>query len=701
VNVKDIIRENSLRNEKIKKPYNPVTGEGCYGDRVCLKIQDMPCPVLYLPKAMMDNEVCRLLDKHRSVKKIFQINREEYNEDTYSRFWVNFSELRIKYDFEYFACLYEIIEHGESHEDIPFRLNRAQREFLSILEDMRTNDIPIRAIVLKARQLGLSTEIQLYMYWIQAVHRQNRHSVICAHEMPASLTIRAMYDKVIRNMPQIRGEKYTLVPFQGSQNIKYVPERGCRITVGTAERPESIRSQNPAMAHMSEVALYPNTTKRGISRLIASIIGPVKRTPYTMIVYESTANGVGDYFHGEWKRSRGGKSAFVPVFLPWYYKEEYSAPLNGSYFDHSGKTVKGNMEDFVATLNEYEENLFFVHKDCTLENINRYRGKNSEMSSDEIMRQEFPSNDVEAFQDSGLPVFRSGHIEKQRKNCRLPIAVGYLRGDGSPEIATVDTKKRKTILSNIRFEEDKDALSGLGSPDPVIREKKEREKLKIWGFPDREMKISNRYVVVFDPQKGLSKQADWGIISVFDRYWMMYDGKPEIVAQWRGKIDKSITVWIAAQIAAYYNNALLVIESNTYDTDKDKDEDDSEFIFNTIADYYGNLYSRTPADRIKEGIPAVYGWHTNRKTKTAAIANYVDMLREEGYIEHEEGALDEALVYEKKANGKYGAKEGDHDDIIMTRMIGCYVCYHELPAPVIIKEGNSCKPKKPVNESSF
>jgi hypothetical protein len=667
---------------------------------VCLKIKDAPYPVLYIPKAMMDNEVCKLLEKYRSVKKIFQINKGEYIESTYKQFWINFSELRIKFDFEYFASLYEIIEHGETHEDIPFKLNRAQREFLSILENMRTNSVPIRAIVLKARQLGLSTEIQLYMYWIQTVHKRNWHSVICAHEMPASLTIRAMYDKVIRNMPFIQGEKYTLVPFQSSQNIKYVPERGCRITVGSAERPESIRSQNPAMAHMSEVALYPNTTKRATSRLIASIVGPIKRTPYTMLVYESTANGVGDYFHGEWERSKKGKSAFVPVFLPWYYKEEYSTPLEGFYFDHSGNRVAGNIEDFILTLNEYEENLFFSHKNCTLENINWYRGKNSEMSSDEIMHQEFPSDDVEAFQDSGLPVFRASLIENLRKNCLLPVVIGCLQGDGLPETARMETKNRKNVLSNIRFVEDKEALSALKSPDQVLRERKERDKLKIWEFPDTEIHLSDRYVVVFDPQKGISKHADWGVISVFDRYWMMYGGKPEIVAQWRGKIDKDITIWIAAQIARYYNNALLVVESNTYDNDKNKDEDNSEFIFDTIARYYGNLYSRTSADKIKEGAPVVYGWHTNRKTKTEVIANYVIMLREEGYIEREEGALDEARVYEKKEDGKYGAKEGKHDDILMTRMIGCHICY-ELPLPVKIESGNFYKSALPVNESSI
>jgi hypothetical protein len=38
------------------------------------------------------------------------------------------------------------------------------------------------------------------------------------------------------------------------------------------------------------------------------------------------------------------------------------------------------------------------------------------------MKQEYPSDDIEAFQDSGLPAFRSEDVEKLRKDCRKPEA---------------------------------------------------------------------------------------------------------------------------------------------------------------------------------------------------------------------------------------------------------------------------------------
>ncbi len=712
IDVKSILKQNTQKHKKIDIPYNPITGEGCVGERVRLVVTDAPCFLasdsidtesctFYLPKKMMQTKICRQLKKYGSVAKLFEETGIELNIKTYFAFWTTFCEVRIKYDFEYFAIAYQTIEDGDTAEDIPFRLKRAQRRFLAKMEQMRLAGVPIRIIILKARQMGLSTVTQLYMAWIQIVHKKNWHSVIAAHVKDSANTIRAMFDKVIQNMPPISGDKYTIGPFNNTQNIKMVHQTGCRITVGSAEAPESVRSQNPKLAHLSEIAFYPNTTKRGTSQLIGSIISPIKRVPLTMIVYESTANGVGDYFHSQWLKAKKEETAFEPIFLPWYYDDRYTEDINGSYNNESGKKVEGDIIDFILSLTERELDLFVNHEECTLENLNWYRGKNAEMDTDELMMQEFPSDDIEAFQDSGLPAFRAKHIERMRSKCKPPIAVGELVADASPTMFKMKDRDLKAILSNIRFAEDKEATQAMKSSDPKLRQRKSRDKLCVWDFPDTTQKVSDRYLVIFDPQKGISEGADWGVITVIDRFGMIYGDKPEIVAQWKGRIDKDITIWIAAQIAKYYNNALLVVESNTYDSESK--EDDAETIFNILAEYYDELYSRTPADKIKEGFPAKYGFNTNKSTKPMIRATYVAVLREESYIERSEDALDEARVYEQKQNGSFGAKDGHHDDIIMTRMIGLHICFYEMPLPVIIivDEEEIERFRRPIGESSM
>ena len=105
--------------------------------------------------------------------------------------------------------------------------------------------------------------------------------------------------------------------------------------------------------------------------------------------------------------------------------------------------------------------------------------------------------------------------------------------------------------------------------------------------------------------------------------------------------------------ATYYNNALLVFESNTHETEKN-DGAHGEFIFDTISEYYDNLYSRTPADKIREGAPAVWGFHTNKETKTMIVNEFVGVLREQNYKERDEEALNEARWYEQQKNNLYG-----------------------------------------------
>lgn len=705
VNVSSILKENTRRNDLLKQVYNPTTGEGSQGERVCLNIEDAPYPLLWLPTQMIEQEeACQLIQEHGSIEKIFTDNGEEFTQEKYIEFWVDFCETRYQYDFEYFAITCATIRDKITAQDIPFRLNRGQRRLLDRLESMRLAGVPIRIMVLKARQWGGSTLIQLYMFWIQLIHKKNWNSVICAHLKDGSITIRSMFERAIKNMIPICGVKHSIKNYQGTQNIKEVPDRGCLITVGTAVEPDSVRSQDAKMAHFSEMAFYPNTEGNKTDSLETSIVGSIPAEPYTLVARESTANGVGDYFYEEWEKAKKGETAYDAVFVEWYLIDIYSKKFDGYYFLHNGKQKEGTIEDFIKSLNEYELNLFNNHKECRLENLNWRRIKRAEMSSDAKMKQEYPSDDIEAFQDSGLPAFRAEDVEAMRSNCKAPEAIGVLASDLHAASAKLEPKRRKEILQNIRFIPDPDALELYSNTsDPKARLRAERDKLKIWEFPDTEMKVSNRYLVIFDPQKGLSESADWGVITVIDRYWMMYGGKPEVVAEWRGRIDKDVAIWVAAQIAKWYNDALLVVESNTYDSDISR-EDDAELIFDTIAEFYERLYSRTPADKIVEGKPAKYGFNTNKSTKPMIIANYVVMLRERGYVERNGDALNEARVYEQKKNGSFGAKEGKHDDILMTRMIGCHICYafDEIPMPKIVEEEKTVKRSREiVGESSF
>ena len=139
--------------------------------------------------------------------------------------------------------------------------------------------------------------------------------------------------------------------------------------------------------------------------------------------------------------------------------------------------------------------------------------------------------------------------------------------------------------------------------------------LKVWSLPDDQANVKNRYLVIVDIG-GRGKKSDFSDILVIDRYWMMFGGKPEVVAEWHGHIDHDLLAWKSAQIAKFFGNALLVIESNTIETkDNDTDGDQSELIFNQIGDAYDNLYARKASEaKIRAGKLTEWGFHTNRNT---------------------------------------------------------------------------------------
>ena len=695
--VDEFILSNSLRKQEINKPYDPTTGEGCNGVRERIFIEDAPYQHIWIPVEMKEDYIISRLIEEGSIKKLIQKTNVKYSKASFNRVWVLFCETRYIYDFEFYAITCQTIEDKMTKNLIKFKLNRGQRFLLSTFEEMRLAGVPIRVILLKARQYGGSTLVQLYMNWIQIIHKKNWSSVICAHVKDASSTIRTMFETVTENMIPINNKLYKIRNFSTSDNIKIIKERGCRITIGSAESPDSVRAQAPMMAHFSEVAKYPNTDKKGTSKLVGSIVNAIPFVPYSLIVHESTANGVGDYFHEEWIKAVKGNSGYRPVFVPTHMIDIYSIELNGTYYDESGQLIKGTIADFVNSLNPYEINLFINKKLCTLEHINWRRVKRAENPSEEEMQQDYPEDDTEAFQNSGLPCFNANHVEELRKDCTNPI-LGDLIGDASPSEARINPLKRKQCLQGLKFIEDPKATDGFKSSDPKVKLRFERNKLKIWELPDTTIKIRDRYVVSYDPSKGITEKADFGVIKVIDRYWRMFGGVSEVVAVWKGRDDKDAVIWLACQMAMFYNNALLIIENNTYDSEQKDDE--SEFIYDTIADYYTNLYSRTSADDIREGAPVKYGFNTNRKTKPALIANYTTYIREKLYVERSENALDEARWYEKMKNGKYGAKAGKHDDEIMATMIVLYIDY-ELPIPKIVEEETKTRTLKASSTAQF
>ena len=210
--------------------------------------------------------------------------------------------------------------------------------------------------------------------------------------------------------------------------------------------------------------------------------------------------------------------------------------------------------------------------------------------------------------------------------------------------------------------------------------------------------MHNRYLVTVDLGKGHTASADNSVICVIDRYWQIEaDGVPEVAAEWAGHLDIDLLAWKAAQIATYYDNALLVIESNTIETHT---IDYFRTVLVEIKDYYRNLYKRSANNTTdNSGKIERYGWSTNSSSKPQICAMLKTCLREGLYYERCREAVDEMKVFEEKADGTFGAVEGCHDDRVITRAIAMYFIYKPIMGAVRFKEEK--KPEKPADPEMF
>ncbi len=706
--IQHILSENTRRNRVLAQPFVPATGEGAPLARTCVRIRGyLPCPI-FIPDEMMDDDRVSRLVMCGDIDRYAHLTHQ-----THEAAMEEFEALRCRHDFCYWAWRYVRIKPKDGGDDIPFVLNRPQRRLVETFERHRLAGHPIRVIVLKARQWGGSTVTQIYMAWLQLVHLKGLNSLIVGHVKASSAEVSSMFDKLLERYPtrlldcatlsdapmpsqssaapttlcsevfaldgedtatdsleakpprHVKGRQaHKITSDRNTRLLRYIPLRNCKIKVGSAETPNSARGGDSALVHCTEVAFWKKTDNKTPEDIIRSACAGASYRPYTMIVYESTANGTGNFFQLEYDAAKRGESQFEALFVAWWQIEQYALPPD----DLSALALRlWTHREESATVSDRSEPGRYLWRlwemGATLEAINWYVSERRKYNDHGNMAAEFPSDDIEAFQQSGAHVFDPYHINAFRANCRPP----RLKGD-----LTAQATKGAPALTGMELKQS------------------EGGQLWIWSAPETfaDGRVSDRYLVVVDIG-GRSAKSDWSVICVIDRYWMMEGERPEVCAQWYGHIDMDLLAWKAVQVAHYYDDALLVIESNTLETHDDErwleGGDQSSYILNAIRDVYPNLYARKPsAEDIRQRAPVKYGFHTNVKTKPEIISTLIETVREGLYVERDGRCLDEYATYVRRQNGSYGAVDGKHDDLLMTRAIGLHICFHEMATPRFI-----------------
>ena len=199
-------------------------------------------------------------------------------------------------DPAYFMKKYCMIQHPIQGK-IPFDLYDFQEKTVKEFQNERMN------VILKARQLGISTLTAGYALWMMTFHKDKNILVIATKQDVAKnlvTKVRVMHANLPSwlKQPCVEDNKLNLRYMNGSQ-IKAV-----------SSGPEAARSEALSLLILDEAAFIDKIDDIWTASQATLTTGG-------QCIALSTPNGVGNWFHKTWVDAEEGRGMFNPIKLHW------------------------------------------------------------------------------------------------------------------------------------------------------------------------------------------------------------------------------------------------------------------------------------------------------------------------------------------------------------------------------------------------
>lgn len=290
-------------------------------------------------------------------------------------------------------CAQHLVIQNKDGRIVPFQPNRVQRHLIAHLTG--------RDIVLKARQVGISTGIQAHLFQ-QHMQGNARTETLC-HEDKLTSTLRRMVDRYYKELPdslrparQYANAQITTYPDLNSE--------GGISTVGGTSGSKKGRGGSVTHIHGSEVAFWPDAE---------GVLSAAMQAGNPQIVLESTPNGMTGWFYEQCMEALDGDSIWTLHFYPWWWDDGYRIALE-----------PGEMLSYTD-----DEAALVVAHGLAPEQIKWRRLKQKELPH--TFKQEYPEDPYSCFLASGESYF--GDIEHV-----FTAPVGAQPVDGRRYVAGLD-----------------------------------------------------------------------------------------------------------------------------------------------------------------------------------------------------------------------------------------------------------------------
>lgn len=391
--------------------------------------------------------------------------------------------------------------------NVPFSLNKHQRRIQSAIDDQRRAGKPVRILILKPRQTGISTLSAANLF--HDIRFGKGVGMVVSKDLDSAEHIFSIIQRFHHYLPESEREVLKTIA-SNRKELKFEEPHGGRIVVETAGKSSAGHSFTVRALLLSESSRWPE----GCEDTRTGLLNAVPYAPDTLIINESVANGMSGWFYQQWHKPDGD---YEKIFLPWYEHDEYQ------------KELPCPAELYSQTLEPEELRLIADFK-LSLEQIEwrRWAIRNNCEGDTDRFKEQYPATAREAFIASGSSFFHTPSLDEI--NTSDPLRC--------------DLRLFKSPVSN---QEDLKPV-----PNP-------RGNLRIWNKPQ----AGHEYVIGVDVAEGIEiedapagDQRDYSSADVVDR------NTGEQVAQLHARITPDELGRQLHLLGKYYNFSYIGVESN-------------------------------------------------------------------------------------------------------------------------------------------
>ena len=304
---------------------------------------------------------------------------------------------------------------------LPFKFNRPQHLIHQALEAQKAQTGMVRAIELKARQIGSSSYLTAGRNFHACVFAPSTKPVrvlLMAQTDETAKHLKSMYDIAWEHLPpSLRIDRTR------SNDHESEWANGSKVLAKTASTPSGQRGGTFARLHSSESAYWPHADQH-----MAGAFSQVADLPGTEVVLESTAAGATGDFYERWRNAEAGTGRWLPIFIPWFEMEQYWQEPP-PYFSLSHDKPNDLIECEAVYAEKFGLDMGRMYWRRLLIEEKSQGGRDGSL----IVAQEYPSSPEEAFLSGGEEAFISpAHVEAARKRnepvvgfaATLPLVIG-------------------------------------------------------------------------------------------------------------------------------------------------------------------------------------------------------------------------------------------------------------------------------------